>query len=127
MLKCRLNKSLESVNSCVQQSGLDWSCSSCGAKLEVCSFREVHVVDGIDDWLGSERSPTKVTAIEALEGVVAALHVGKLDVDFTVVRVAEETAVHNGAIPVVALFTEVVFEVFHPVRFGFPNETVSNG
>ena len=69
--------------------------------------------------------PTGLPAVEALEGAVASSNIGKLDIDFAVRTIAENTNVDDFAVFRTALFFEVLFKVFGPVRVGLAGSNVS--
>lgn len=110
-------------------SALIWICrvGSCLSRpfLKTGSFGEVHVVDGINNWRGRQRAAIEVPAVEALEGAVASSNIGKLDINLAVRTIAENTDVDDFAVFRAALFFEVFFEVFGPVRIGLANAYVS--
>jgi hypothetical protein len=86
--------------------------------LESGSLGEVHVVHSIDNWRSRQRAAIKVPAVEALEGAVASGKIGKLDINLAVRTIAENTDVDDFAVFRAALFFEIFFEIFGPVRVG---------
>jgi hypothetical protein len=86
--------------------------------LESGSLGEVHVVHSIDNWRSRQRAAIKVPAVEALEGAVASSKIGKLDINLAVRTIAENTDVDDFAVFRAALFFEIFFEIFGPVRVG---------
>lgn len=95
--------------------------------LKTSSFREVHVVDGVNNWGGRQRAAIEVPAVEALEGAVASSNIGKLDINLAVRTIAENTDVDDFAVFGAALFFEVFFQIFGPVGIGLASAYVSEG
>lgn len=110
-------------------SALIWIFRVCSCpsqpSLKTGSFGKVHVVDGINNWRSRQRAAIEVPAVEALEGAVASSNIGKLDIDFAVRTIAENTNVDDFAVFRTALFFEVLFKVFGPVRVGLAGSNVS--
>lgn len=70
--------------------------------------------------MSRQRATAKVPAVETLERVVATGEVGELDIDLSILAVAEQADVDDFAILIGTLAAEVIFQVFDPVRIGFP-------
>ena len=86
--------------------------------LESGGLGEVHVVHSIDNWRSRQRAAIEIPAVEALEGTVASGNIGKLDINLAVRTITENTNVDDFAVFRAALFFEIFFEVFSPVRVG---------
>lgn len=82
---------------------------------EAGGLGEHGVVDGVDDGLGGEDLAAEQTAVEALEGIVAALEVFKFDVYLAFVAVVVgDGAVHHLPVLGRAFVLEVVSELLLP-------------
>ena len=75
---------------------------------------EVHVVDSVDEVLRGDALASEEAAVQALDGVYAALDTVKFDVDLSVSGTRSNTDVHNLPVFVVALFLDVLFELLVP-------------
>jgi hypothetical protein len=95
--------------------------------LKTGGLWEVHIVHSIDNWRSRQRAAIKVPAVEALEGAVASGKIGKLDINLAVRTIAKNTDVDDFAVFRAALFFEIFFEVFGPVRIGLAGVKVSRG
>lgn len=82
--------------------------------LDVRGLGEVHVVDSVHEVLRGDALTTEEAAVEALDGVFAALNTVKFDVDLSISGTGSNTDVHNLPIAAVALFLDVFFELFVP-------------
>ena len=81
--------------------------------LHSLSAREQAAVDGVDDGLGADLAATEETAVEALDGVLTALHRRELEVDVAL-RVGVERDVHHVPVLALALILDVFLEFLDP-------------
>jgi len=77
-------------------------------------LREVHVVNSLHEVLRSDALATEETAVEALDGILAALDTVKLDVDLSISGTGSNTDVHNLPVVAVAFFLDVFLELLVP-------------
>ena len=82
--------------------------------LYVRRLGEVHVVDSVHEVLRGDALTSEEAAVQALDGVFAALDTVKFDVDLSISGTGSNTDVHNLPIAVVALFLDVFFELLVP-------------
>jgi hypothetical protein len=83
--------------------------------LYIRRLGEVHVVDSIHEVLRSDALATEEAAVEALDGVFAALDTVKFDVDLAISGTGSNTDVHNLPVAAVALLLDVFFEFLVPI------------
>lgn len=88
--------------------------------LDIGRLREVHVIDSVHHILRRDHAAAEVTAIQAANSVLSALDTVELDVDFAIVVVESEADVHDHAVLLVALFSDILFELLLPVLRGLP-------
>ena len=81
--------------------------------LDSLGAREETAVDGIHDGLGANLATAEEAAVETLDGVFAALHRREFEVDVAL-RVGVEGNVHDVAVLLFALGTDVFFELLDP-------------
>ena len=92
----------------------------CGDKSEstylyIRRLGEVHVVDSVHEILRGDALASEEAAVEALDGVFAALDTVKFDVDLAISGTGSNTNVHNLPVAAVALLLDVFFELLVPV------------
>jgi hypothetical protein len=83
-------------------------------------LRKIHVVDRVNHILRRDHATAEPATIEAFDGILAALHTVKLDVDLAIVIVETEADMHDVAILVLALSFDIVFELLLPACCGLP-------
>jgi len=83
--------------------------------LYIRRLGEVHVVNSVHEVLRSDALATEEAAVEALDGVFAALDTVKFDVDLAISGTGSNTDVHNLPIAAVALLLDVFFEFLVPI------------
>lgn len=81
--------------------------------LQCTGPREKRAVNGIDDRLSADLSPAEESAVEALDGVLAALDLVEFEVDVAL-GVGIEGDVDDLAVFFRALGADVVFKFFDP-------------
>jgi hypothetical protein len=84
--------------------------------LYVCCLGEVHVVDSVHEVLCGDALATEEAAVQALDGVFAALDTVKFDVDLSISGTGSNTDVHNLPVAAVALFLDIFFKLLVPSR-----------
>ena len=82
--------------------------------LYVRRLGEVHVVDSIHEVLRGDALASEEAAVQALDGVFAALDTVKFDVDLSISGTGSNTDVHNLPVAAVALFLDIFFELLVP-------------
>ena len=82
--------------------------------LYIRRLGEVHVVDSVHEVLRGDALASEEAAVEALDGVFAALDTVKFDVDLSVSGTGSDTDVHDLPVAAVALFLDIFFELLVP-------------
>ena len=82
--------------------------------LYIRRLGEVHVVDSVHEVLRGDALASEEAAVQALDGVFAALDTVKFDVDLSISGTGSNTDVHNLPVAAVALFLDIFFELLVP-------------